>query len=384
MARVYRKTLDDGRQLNVRQDGSVYVSDPQSGTTTEVSGPNSEMASAYGMNDSSALDDQLAAIEAYTNSSYGQRAEQLRQQAYEDQLGLQRGTLGVSQGRLGLDTELGRGNLGLGRDTLALNRELGLGNLDISRGRLGLDTELGRGRLGLDTELGRGRLGLDTELGRGNLEVSRQNAGTSRFAAETGRYSAETERQLAEARIQDLERQYTLDVAKFGTDYVKTAIEYAKTPRNWLASNMFEYGATPIYQQIAQGKQLPAFGAKSSGPLPAMNNITNTMGNLGFDTSQVAALDPTKALQQVIKAVPPGQSPSGMLSPTEQSVLSLAENLYRAGGTNVPEGQWESMDPNVQQTLLGAMDYLAPNGGDTYLRQLGRTRLPTGTNPLAA
>ena len=112
--------------------------------------------------------------------------------------------------------------------------------------------------------------------------------------------------------------------------------------------------------------------------------MTDTMGALGF-TNAAGAPDPTKAIQQIIRAVPPGQySQSGEISPQEVAAINLATELYRAGGTNMKEGQWESMLPDEQQSLLGVMDFAAPGGGDRYLQQLGRTRIPTRSNVFGA
>lgn len=298
MARVRRKTLPDGRILVVREDGSSYVIDPQTGQRTNERGPDPYMAEAWGANDTSTLDEQLAWLERYQNSPYGQRAEQLRQEAYDE-------------------------------DVRRYDQDYGL-----------------------------------RERGQ---RLSERNAERD-FGLRERDY---------ESRVQELERRYALDVARFGTDYVKTGIEYAKTPRNWISSMLWERGATPIYQSIAQGKSLPAFGAKGdANAMPGMNSIGDTMANLGFGGTG-NLFDAGKAVQQVLKAVPPGQmSPQGQMSPAEVAAIQLAKELYQAGGTNVKEGQWESMDPDEQQSLLGVMDFVAPNGGDRYLRQLQRTRIP--------
>lgn len=308
MANVKRKTLPDGRILVVRQDGSSYIMDPMTGQKSNERGPNPDMAEAWGSNDTSTMDDTLAWLERYENSPYGQRANRLREEAWDED-------------KRRWDTDYG-----LRRDTFEDNRE----------------------------------------YRRDDLQLRREDQA---------------------ARIAELERRYGLDVARFGTDYVKTGIEYAKTPRNWISSLLWERGATPIYQSIAQGKNLPAFGAKGDpNAMPAMNSIGDTMGMLGFGNAG-QAFDPGKAVQQILKAVPPGQmSPAGQLSPAEVSAIQLAQDLYKAGGTNVKEGQWESMDPDEQQSLLGVMDFLAPGGGARYERQLARTRIPGQgrSNPYAA
>lgn len=297
----------------VKEDGSTYIVDPTTGNRQDVSGPNDSMAEAFATNDVSALDQQLQAIEAYENSPAGQRANQLREQAYDENVRQFNAQQNVRE------------------DAQGTNQY--------------------------------------------NAVTGRQNAETNQYSAETGRYSAETQRKSAEANIAELERRYGLDVGRFGLDYVDKSIQYAKTSRDWLGALQYERGATPIYQSIAQGKALPAFGAKSAGGMPSMNNITDTMTGLGY-TNAGQLNDPTKQIQQVLKAVPAGGSASGDLAPAEIAAIKLATELYRAGGTNVKEGQWESMRPDEQDSLLGVMDYLAPNGGDRYKQQLAMTRLP--------
>jgi hypothetical protein len=338
VATVRRRILSDGRELHVREDGSTYIYDPQSGTKTPQSGPDPDIAGAF--YDPSALDAQIQAITDWQQSPAGQRAERLRAEAY--------------------DEDVRRFDLGY----------------DLQRDQFGLQRENQRAQLGLS----RDRLDLERELGRGNLDVSRQNADTSRYSAETGRMDTE-------ARIAELERRFGLDLAKFGTSYVTQAIEYAKTPRKWVDSLLWERGATPIYQSIAAGANAPAFGAKgTAGSAPGMNNITDTMSSLGYmaPNGPGAAMDPTKALQQILKAVPPGQSPSGKMSPTEIAAINLATELYRGGGTNAPEGYWEGLDKDEQDSLLGVMDYLGPGASGRFLRDYSRTRIPTRFNPNSA
>ena len=214
--------------------------------------------------------------------------------------------------------------------------------------------------------------------------LSEQNAGTNRYQAETGRYSAETSRMDTEARIKDLERRYGLDASRLGLDFNKQSIEYAKTPRSWLDALDWERGGNqagvPVYlQNLAQNITNPAFGAKGAGT-PQMNSLGDTVAAASGNAA-AADMDPTKAVTAIIKASPPSNTPG--LSSRDAATIQLATELYKKGAGSLSEGSLEAMDQDEVGTLQGVFDRISPGGGDRFIRDYQRTRIPTRTRAYA-
>lgn len=297
MARVVRKTLPDGRIMVVREDGSSYVLDPQTGQKTNERGPDPTMAEAFATNDTSTLDDTLAWLDAYENSAYGRRANQLREQAYDE-------------------------------DVRRYDQDYGLR----ARGQ----------------------------------RLSERNA---------ERDFGLRERE-ADARIQELERRFGLDVARFGNEYLQTSIAYAKTPRSWVDALLYERGAKPIFQQLAGGNALPAFGAKGA-QTPQMNSASDAMASLGINIPGAAGQpqnDPAKAIQAIIKNSPP--SDTNGFNPQDVATIQLLAEMYRNGAGKLKEGTLESADPDEIAAMQSVFDYVSPGGGNRFLRDYQRTRIP--------
>lgn len=210
------------------------------------------------------------------------------------------------------------------------------------------------------------------------LDIQRQNAGTSR-------YSAETSRMDTEARIKDLERRYGLDSSRLALDFNKQAIEYAKTPRSWLDANDWERGGNqagiPVYMQnLASNLTNTAFGGKGAGT-PQMNSLGQTVASYSGNNA-VADLDPTKAISAIIKNSPPSET-QGM-SGRDAATVNLLAEMYKQGAHKVGEGVLESMDQNEIGTMQAVFDRVSPGGGDRFLREYNRSRLPTGSKAYAA
>lgn len=210
------------------------------------------------------------------------------------------------------------------------------------------------------------------------LDIQRQNAGTSR-------YSAETSRMDTEARIKDLERRYGLDSSRLALDFNRQAIDYAKTPRSWLDALDWERGGAqagiPVYMQnLAANLQNTAFGAKGAGT-PQMNSLGQTVASYSGNNA-VADLDPTKAITGIIKNSPPSAT-NGMNGRDAATVNLLAE-IYRQGAGKIGEGVLESADPDEIGTMQAVFDRVAPGGGDRFLRDHARSRIPTSARAYAA
>lgn len=185
----------------------------------------------------------------------------------------------------------------------------------------------------------------------------------------------------SDARILDLERQYGLDSSRLGLDFNKQSIEYAKTPRSWLDALDWERGGAqagiPVYMQnLAQNIANPAFAAKGAGT-PEMNSLGSTVASASGNNA-VADMDPTaevtKAIAQVAKASPPS-STVGM-SGRDAATIQLMTEMYKQGAGKVGEGVLESMDPDELATLQGVFDRVSPGGGDRYMRDWQKTRIP--------
>lgn len=298
MARVVRKTLPDGRIMVVREDGSSYILDPQTGQRTNERGPDPNMAEAFGNGDTSTLDEQLAWLEKYANSPYGRRADELRAQAYDEE-------------KRRWDTDYGLRERGQNFQEKSSNRDFGL-----------------------------------------------------------------RERE-ADARIQELERRFGLDVARFGNEYLQTSIQYAKTPRSWVDSLLYERGAKPIFQQLASGQSLPAFGAKAPGATPAMNSASDAMASLGINVPGAAGQaqnDPAKQIAAIIKNSPPSSTTG--INGQDAATIGLLAEMYRKGAGALKEGTLESADPDEIAAMQSVFDFVAPGGGNRFIRDYQRTRLP--------
>lgn len=181
----------------------------------------------------------------------------------------------------------------------------------------------------------------------------------------------------SDARILDLERQYGLDSSRLGLDFNKQSIEYAKTPRSWLDALDWERGGAqagiPVYMQnLAQNIANPAFAAKGAGT-PDMNSLGSTVASASGNNA-VADMDPTKAITQIIKASPPSTTPG--LSSRDAATVALATEIYKQGAGKVGEGVLESMDPDEVATLQGVFDRVSPGGGERYMRDWQKTRIP--------
>lgn len=181
----------------------------------------------------------------------------------------------------------------------------------------------------------------------------------------------------SDARILDLERQYGLDASRLGLDFNKQSIEYAKTPRSWLDALDWERGGAqagiPVYMQnLAQNIANPAFAAKGLGT-PEMNSLGSTVASASGNNA-VADMDPTKAITQIIKASPPSTTPG--LSGRDAATVALATEIYKQGAGKVGEGVLESMDPDEVATLQGVFDRVSPGGGERYMRDWQKTRIP--------
>jgi hypothetical protein len=123
--------------------------------------------------------------------------------------------------------------------------------------------------------------------------------------------------------------------------------------------------------------QNPAFGGK--GALnPGMKSITDTVGG-GLNSNLV---DPAKNIQNILKGAPPSEG-SGM-TPKDIAAVNLIAKMYEEGAGTLGEGTVESWDPDELAFRQGVWDQLSPGGGDRFLRNYQRTRLPTRSNPFAA
>ncbi len=139
---------------------------------------------------------------------------------FELQKYLQSGQLGVSQGQLALQGELGRGQLAQGQDRLNLDRDLGMGQLGVSQGQLALQGELGRGQLGVS----QGQLANDTYLSRLQNDIQRGQLGQGQqslnLQGELGRGQLSNDTFLAQLQ-QEIQRgqlgqgQQSLDLQDF-------------------------------------------------------------------------------------------------------------------------------------------------------------------------
>ena len=93
-------------------------------------------------------------------------------------------------------------------------------------------------------------------------------------------------------------------------------------------------------------------------------------------------VDPAKNIQQILKGAPPSEG-SGF-TPKDIAAVNLIARMYEEGAQKQGEGVLESWDPDELEFAKGVMDYISPNGGDRFMRQHARSRIPRTSNPFAA
>lgn len=334
MARTFRRWNSDGNLEVVHDDGRIELWNTSTGELLRESAPNPRLAAAMVAGDTNAMEESIAYGTEWLNSPLGQ-----------DYLGTRRAT--ADEERRRWDAEFG----------------LREGDSDLRRSQLGLQ----RDELGLR----RDELGL--------------------------------RRQETEARIRDLERQYGLQQSRLGLEWTGQDIQYKKTPRSWIDALDWERGGrqagVPIYlQRLAENVGNPAFAAKGPGPGPEMNSMTNVVARMSgqpvpagaaasggaTDTAPVSGTpasqdERTRQLQAIIKASPPSGEP-GMTS-RDAASIELLKEIYRQGANKVKEGVLETFDPDEIGTMQAVWDRESPGGGDRFLRDYGRSRIPRNFNP---
>lgn len=217
------------------------------------------------------------------------------------------------------------------------------------------------------------RYGMDRdELGLRRTELDR------RFGLDERRFGLE-EKDFG-LREKELDRRFGLDYAQQGIDFFKTATEYGRTPRRWTDALQFE---NPQFMRpFVQGLANPAFGAKGA-ILPQMNNITESVASATGATGLNNNLyDPAKSLQSILKASPPSAG-TGLTGQDIATVRLLGE-IYKNGAQRMGEGTLESMDQDELAYAQGVWDQVSPGGGDRFLRDYERSRIPRRSNPYSA
>lgn len=240
---------------------------------------------------------------------------------------------------------------GLQKDQLGISR----GTLDLNRENTRFDNQLARDQFGLSK----------TEYDR-------------RFGLDERKFGLDERSQAAKEA--ELDRRFGLDYAQQGIDFFKTAADYGKTPRSWTDALQFE--RPEFMKPFVQGLANPAFGAKGAN-LPQMNSITDSVGAAtGATGLNSNTYDPAKAIQSILKGSPPS-SQTGLTGQDIATVRLLGE-IYKNGAQKLGEGTLESMDPSELQYAQGVFDQISPGGGDRFLRDYQRSRIPGRSNPFAA
>jgi len=339
---VWNKSNSDGTTTYIYDDGSLAVWNLSTGEKVREAGANPQLAQAIQSGDTNTMQQTIDYGTQWLASPMGQDYISTRQAAsdeekrrYENTYGLQKNAQNFSQG--------------MSKDQLNFDKSKWNDQYGLQRDEFGFKT-------GPEFQLEKDKFG--------------QNVKES------------------DARILDLERKYGLDSSRLALDYNKQSIDYAKTPRSWLDSLDWERGGAgagiPVYMQnLAANISNPAFQSKGAGT-PQMNSLGQTVADASGNQAAAAA-DPTaettKAIAGIAKLSPPS-STVGM-SGRDAATIQLLTEMYKNGAGKIGEGKWESLMPDEQDTILGTFDRVAPNGGNRWLQDLGRTRIPTASRAYA-